>query len=267
MSSEFADAAAALGRTIAADAIWYDGRCTWVGGFEDPALPWRAEYRALEADLYDGTAGIGLFLAHLAAVTGDAGPRSTAVGALRHATGRAARRDGLQAGSLGVAWAAACAAALLDEDELDAAARELAAAPIADGPVDVVFGCAGSALARSRWLSCSTSRASPAPRSPGASGCSPPRPSRRTAGPGRRRTRRAAGTSAACRTARRGSAGRCSSSMQRPATSGFAPALRARSSTSVGGSTARRAHGPICGSAASAAGDAALAGDRHVVPR
>ncbi len=148
MSSEFADAAAALGRTIVSDAIWDDGRCTWVGGFEDPAMPWRAEYRALEADLYDGTAGIGLFLAHLSAVTGSDDARRAAVGALRHATGRAVRREGLHVGSLGVAWAAAHAAALLDEEELDAAARELAAAPIDGGPLDVVFGCAGSALAR-----------------------------------------------------------------------------------------------------------------------
>jgi lantibiotic biosynthesis protein len=148
MSSEFVDAAAALGRTIVADAVWDGGRCTWVGGFEDPFMPWRAEYRALEADLYDGTAGIGLFLAHLAAVTGEADARRTAVGALRHATGRAAGREGLHVGSLGVAWAAATAAALLGEEELGAAARQLAEAPIAEGPFDVVFGCAGSALAR-----------------------------------------------------------------------------------------------------------------------
>ncbi len=149
MSSESLEAAAAIGHGIVEDAIWHGGRCTWVGGFEDRAKPWLAEYRALEADLYDGTAGIGLFLAHLASVTGAPDARHTAVGALRHATGRAGRREGFHVGSLGVAWAAATAARLLGDDELDAAAREVAgAAPVADGRLDLVFGSAGSLLAR-----------------------------------------------------------------------------------------------------------------------
>jgi lantibiotic biosynthesis protein len=152
MSSDgaFLAAAAAIGGRIAADAIWHDGRCSWVGAFEDPAKPWQAEVRALEADVYDGTAGIGLFLAELAAATGSAEARRTAVGALRHAVGRAGRREGLHVGSLGVAWAAARAAVLLDEAELEASARSLtvAASPIPDGCADVVFGGAGSILAR-----------------------------------------------------------------------------------------------------------------------
>lgn len=149
MSSEFLEAADAIGRRIAADAIWHDGRCSWVGGFEEPGKPWRAEYRALDGDLYDGTAGIGLFLAHLAAANGTGEVRRAAVGALRHAVGRAGRREGLHVGSLGVAWAAARAAALLGEEELLEAARVLTAArPVADGCLDVVAGSAGSLLAR-----------------------------------------------------------------------------------------------------------------------
>lgn len=146
----FLDAAAAIGHGIVADAIWDAGRCSWVGAFEDPAKPWQSEVRALEGDLYDGTAGIGLFLAHLATSTGSDEARQTAVGALRHAVGRAGRREGLHVGSLGVAWAAACAAVVLDEDELEASARALTAdaCPIPDGCADVVFGAAGSLLAR-----------------------------------------------------------------------------------------------------------------------
>jgi lantibiotic modifying enzyme len=150
MSSEFLEAAAAIGRRVSADAIWHDGRCTWVGAFEDPAKPWRAELRALGADLYDGTAGIGLFLAHLADCTGDADAARAAVGALRQAARRPGRREGFHVGSLGVAWAVARAAVLLDEEALTAAARRLtvAARPIPDGALDVVFGAAGSCLAR-----------------------------------------------------------------------------------------------------------------------
>jgi lantibiotic modifying enzyme len=151
MSSEFLDAADAIGRRIVADAIWDDGRCAWVGGFEEPEKPWRAEYRALDGDLYDGTAGIGLFLAHLAVANGaPRDVRGTAVGALRHAVGRAGRREGLHVGSLGVAWASARAAALLGEEELLQAARALTgrARPRPDGCLDVVSGSAGSLLAR-----------------------------------------------------------------------------------------------------------------------
>ena len=70
--SAFLDASASIAHGIVADAVWHDGRCNWTGAVVDPAVPWRFEVRALEPDLYDGAAGVGLFLAQLAAVTGDA---------------------------------------------------------------------------------------------------------------------------------------------------------------------------------------------------
>jgi lantibiotic modifying enzyme len=152
MSSDdaFLDAAAVIGRRLAAESIWHDGRCTWLGAVEEPAKPWRAELRALEGAVYGGTAGIGLFLAHLAVATGSAEARNTAVGAMRHAAEHSGRREGFHVGSLGVAWAASRVAVLLDEEELQAAARRLTvnAAPVADGCPDVVFGSAGSIIAR-----------------------------------------------------------------------------------------------------------------------
>ncbi len=148
MSSEFVDAAEAIGRDIVTGAIWHAGTCSWIGVSTDPAEAWRTEYRALGPSVYDGTAGVGLFLAELAVATGDAGARRTAVGALRHASRRAERRAGFQAGSLGIAWAATRAAALLDEEELWEGARRLSAPPAADGCPDVVLGVAGSTLAQ-----------------------------------------------------------------------------------------------------------------------
>jgi lantibiotic modifying enzyme len=152
MSSDgaFLDAADAIGRIVAADAIWHDGRCSWVGAVHDRAKPWRIDYRAVDATLYEGAAGVGLFLARLFAVTGSAQARRTAVGAIRHAVARAGRREGFHVGSLGIAWAAARAATLLGEDELHASARALtaSAAPVTDGPADVVLGRAGSLIAR-----------------------------------------------------------------------------------------------------------------------
>ena len=158
MSSDatFLDAAASIADRIVADAVWSDGRCNWTGVVADPALPWRLEFRALEPDLYDGAAGVGLFLAQLAALTGDAAARRTALGALRQAIARAPsmppdRRDGFHAGSLGIAWAAVRAAELLQADELREGARTVIAEarpPAApDRCPDVILGSAGAVLA------------------------------------------------------------------------------------------------------------------------
>ncbi len=158
MSSDaaFLDAAAAIGRRIAADAMWDRGRCSWMGAVLDPEQPARVEYRALGPDLYGGTAGVGLFLAELAVATGEEPLRRTAVAALRHALGRARSRpperwDGLHAGPVGVGWAAVRAAALLDEDELRASAADLSLAAARqpsgqDRCPDVVMGAAGALL-------------------------------------------------------------------------------------------------------------------------
>jgi lantibiotic modifying enzyme len=155
MSSDdvFVVAAAAIGRRIVSEAVWQDGRCSWMGAVAEPALPHRAELRALGPDLYEGTAGVGLFLARLGSATGEDSFRRTAVGALRHAVARTAslplkRRDGLHAGSLGIAWAATRVAVLMGEEELHAGARDvLTQARPAPGPdrcPDLVQGSAGS---------------------------------------------------------------------------------------------------------------------------
>ncbi len=149
MSSDgpFLDAAVAIGRRIASDAVWYDGCCNWVGAVAEPVMPHRAELSALRPDLYGGTAGIGLFLAQLSAVTADPTARRTAVGALRHAVRHVVPHDGFHSGSLGIAWAAARAAALLDEEELRASAPT-ALPPIEPGRrPDVGMGAAGAVLA------------------------------------------------------------------------------------------------------------------------
>ncbi|HEX5619831.1 MAG TPA: lanthionine synthetase LanC family protein [Solirubrobacteraceae bacterium] len=144
MSSEFLEAAEAIGRRIVDDAVWHAGRCNWVGVWMDPKEPWRAEYYALEPNLYDGTAGIGLFLAQLAAVTDDPDAHRTALGALRQSLARAPhhRMPGFHAGCLGIAWAATRTAELLGADELHAVPP-----PIPDACADLILGTAGSVLA------------------------------------------------------------------------------------------------------------------------
>jgi lantibiotic modifying enzyme len=152
-SDELLGAAAALGRRLVAEAVWYDGRCSWLGAVDDPEDGSRPEYRPVGPSVYGGTAGIGLFLAELAAATGDAPARRAAIGALGHAVARAASlpRHGLQAGLPGVAWAAARTGALLDVEALAVAARALiadaAAASVGLPGPDVVMGAAGTVAA------------------------------------------------------------------------------------------------------------------------
>jgi lantibiotic modifying enzyme len=149
---EFLGAAESIGRRIVDDAVWHDGRCSWMGAVANPAEPWRPKYRALEASLYDGTAGVGLFLAQLAAVTGEAAVHRTALGALRHAVGRSrewpsAAQDGFHAGTLGISWAAARAAALLGEEELRAVPIVATPESGRDRCPDVIMGSAGAIVA------------------------------------------------------------------------------------------------------------------------
>jgi lantibiotic biosynthesis protein len=152
---EFLDAAVSIAKRIVSNAVWHDGLCAWMGATLDPSRPWRAKYSALGPNLYDGTAGVGLFLAQLADLTADAEVRRTAIGALRHAVARAPavppdRRDGFHRGSLGIAWATARAAVLLNEEELRASARTVltTASPESrpDRCPDVVMGSAGAIL-------------------------------------------------------------------------------------------------------------------------
>ncbi len=157
MSSDgaFLAAASAIGRRIVEDAVWHDGRCTWMGATADAKQQWRLKYRALGPRPYEGTAGVALFLAQLAAITGDSSAHRAAVGALRHAMEHTPSlpppdRDGLYAGVVGVVLAGVRVAALLDEAELDMRARALfAGAALPDGPdrcPDVVSGSAGALI-------------------------------------------------------------------------------------------------------------------------
>jgi lantibiotic modifying enzyme len=142
MCCEFAVAAEAVAEQLERDAIWHRGRCSWVGAAPVRKDPWRVDYQALGPDVYGGTAGVGLYLAHL-------GRRGAAIGALRHAVARAGARNGLHAGVLGIAWAAVEVGTLLGEEQLVAAGRALATTTVTPGRCpDVVTGTAGELLGR-----------------------------------------------------------------------------------------------------------------------
>lgn len=147
-----------IGRRLAAEAIWHQDRCTWLGLLPHAYAPGRVgfSYGALGCDLYDGTAGTALFLAELHCLTGDEACRRTALGAMRQALRVAEDRGaapsiGLYTGTLGVAFAAVCLGVLLAEGSTLARARGLLRA-IEDDPAavhgfDLLSGRAGAVAA------------------------------------------------------------------------------------------------------------------------
>jgi lantibiotic biosynthesis protein len=142
------EAARQLGRRICEAADWQGDRCSWSDSQTG---------RPMDADLYDGTAGVAWFLAQLAAVDGDDGAwRPTAVAAIRYALDQVAARPtiraGLYHGDLGVLWAAAEVGGQLGDDAIRERALELAAdlsrsSPADRAGVDLLGGSAGDLLA------------------------------------------------------------------------------------------------------------------------
>lgn len=117
-STAFLEAAQEIGRALCAAAYWDDDGqiCNWLGradreGFAPGTIT--PATGALSADLYRGSAGVALFLAELAAVSGDGEARRTAVGGLRRSVrrllaGPLERASPLSffLGHLGAAWVA-----------------------------------------------------------------------------------------------------------------------------------------------------------------
>jgi lantibiotic biosynthesis protein len=150
---QFLDASGRIGRRLCRDAIWASGRCNWLGWAMEPrGGQWVIAYRAMGSSVYDGTAGIGLFLARLAHITRDPIVRTTAEGALAQAlTAEAALAAGgeygFYSGLCGIAWACCEAGRALEHEALIARgeAALLAAARIAPSRqrIDVINGSAG----------------------------------------------------------------------------------------------------------------------------
>ncbi|MDQ2775706.1 MAG: hypothetical protein M3Y57_12435, partial [Acidobacteriota bacterium] len=124
---EFDHVAETIGTKIVRDAFWRENRCNWLGAQSIQRLGRDAgtgmAYQTLGPDLYSGTSGVALFLAELAAVTGDSATRNTAVAAIRQALSRSedvppAARLGLFSGWLGIVLAAVRISLILDSPEI-----------------------------------------------------------------------------------------------------------------------------------------------------
>ena len=156
-NSDLLNAAWHIGARLCRDAIWFQDRATWLGDAAEPAeLGVRVVHRTTGGALYDGTAGIGLFLAELAAVTGDPIVARTAKGALCHASALAraptsAMSDGFYSGRAGIATALLQSGTRLVDDEFVDRGLQLmkkvAVNALENGAADLVAGKAGIIIA------------------------------------------------------------------------------------------------------------------------
>jgi hypothetical protein len=149
----FLDAAHRMGRRIAADAQWEGDACTWQIITPDRSAPGlrRGVAATASGTVYEGTAGMALFLAELSAVTGDEELARTALGGLRFALNEGAELHdfsfGYHSGRVGIAYVAARVGELLNRPELYAEAeallRPLAGNETRDMGMDVIAGGGG----------------------------------------------------------------------------------------------------------------------------
>lgn len=150
--------AQAIGNRLVRDAIWHEDRCTWMTADLVPQAGTARQVIAMQPlgpDLYSGASGVALFLAELAAQTGDPAIRATSFGAIRQALAKVEdippeARVGLYTGWLGVAWATVRAGELFHEPGLVAEGRNLLkralAATWTPGMTDLLSGLAGGLL-------------------------------------------------------------------------------------------------------------------------
>lgn len=146
-----------LGQRLVATAQWQDGQCCWIGKVVADETALSVTDRPCGADLYAGTAGIGLFLLSLAKATGDRQIIDVGQGAFRHALAHA-DGQGFYEGMAGVAWAALRVSDSATAPEIEEMARQLAwqAAELAMGSLclardirslDLMSGIAGTLFA------------------------------------------------------------------------------------------------------------------------
>ncbi len=84
MIMKFLNAAMRIAHRLANEAVWHDGRCTWMGSdVEFINDDWKIVYQTVDAYLYSGNAGIARFLACCWQESCDELLKKTAVGAIR----------------------------------------------------------------------------------------------------------------------------------------------------------------------------------------
>src|SRR5690348_1451542 len=150
----FLETADRIGRRLCRDAVWSADKCNWLGwALEVVGTAWTPVYKAQNATIYDGTAGIALFLARLYQFTKDELQRAAATGALNRSFAAIEEinpqlRHSVYSGTAGIAYAAIEAGQALGDERMVARGLKELSDPANLQPselyVDVIGGNAGT---------------------------------------------------------------------------------------------------------------------------
>lgn len=160
---EFLEEACTIGDDLVKRAVISSGRASWIGRalpeVYDPIHP-KPIARSTGPRLFDGNAGLALFLAHLGRMSGEARHTEVARGAAWQSVHQALAdpnlltdpgRYGLYSGGLGVAWTTFEVAQATDDERLKEASlgilERVMSAPMKGGFNDIIVGYAGGVLA------------------------------------------------------------------------------------------------------------------------
>lgn len=144
-------------------AIWSGRECTWVGATVAELGPRELSVSTpVGIDLYQGAAGIGLFLAQSWAIHKDNRMLATARGAFAHCLATIERtgfrRGGLYTGLTGIGWALFRSGFLIDDPELVEAGQQLCRSVLMSQSqprlLDVISGHAGEILGQIEVFGC-----------------------------------------------------------------------------------------------------------------
>lgn len=151
---QYLEVADQIGRGLCRDAIWDQDRCTWLGWVHEVHQTGSAKmFRAMQGDLYAGTAGVALLLSELYQFTQDPLQLRCIDGALNQALSLAEKRASNQTASFysgltGLAFVLTKVARTTGRDSLLERARQILL-PLRDEvldpiAIDVVSGSAGA---------------------------------------------------------------------------------------------------------------------------
>lgn len=152
--ARFLDAADRIGARLCRDAVWAGNRCNWLGwALEVVGAAWSPVFRAQTPFIYDGTAGIALFLARLYRFTEDEIQKAAALGALNRSFAELPAvpdvlRSSVYSGGAGIVYAAIEVGEALGDEKITARAIREFSDPRNSSPgegwLDIIGGSAGA---------------------------------------------------------------------------------------------------------------------------
>lgn len=119
-----------LADKLCRDALWFENQCNWLGIFHHTQIAnAKILLRALPSNFYEGSVGVGFFLAAAFRQFQKPVYKQTAIGALKKSVGQIHNirdeRIGFYEGKIGIAYAAIQAGEWLMEEELIAKGKEI----------------------------------------------------------------------------------------------------------------------------------------------